>query len=141
MREAIYSAEKGGGAFCNGRKLKVSLNDDLRKSLLVTGFPYNIDENPDHAIERFVIFLKNSRAVRRLGSAAIDLCYVAEGIFDGFWEVSLNPWDMAAGKLIVEEAGGVVTNFNNEPLDLAGKQILATNGKIHDKMLKLLNSV
>lgn len=141
MREAIYSAEKGGGAFCNGRKLKVSLNDDLRKSLLVTGFPYNIDENPDHAIERFVIFLKNSRAVRRLGSAAIDLCYVAEGIFDGFWEVYLNPWDMAAGKLIVEEAGGMVTNFNNEPLDLAGKQILATNGKIHDKMLELLNSV
>ncbi|MGK9476530.1 inositol monophosphatase family protein [Melioribacter sp. OK-6-Me] len=140
MRDSIYSAEKGSGAFCNNRKLKVSSNDDLRKSLLVTGFPYNIDENPDHAIERFEIFLKNSRAVRRLGSAAIDLCYVAEGIFDGFWEVYLNPWDMAAGKLIIEEAGGVVTNFKNEPLDLNGKQILATNGKIHNKMLSLLNS-
>ncbi len=141
MRDSIYSAEKGSGAFCNDRKLKVSSNDDLRKSLLVTGFPYNIDENPDHAIERFELFLKNSRAVRRLGSAAIDLCYVAEGIFDGFWEVYLNPWDIAAGKLIVEEAGGMVTNFKNEPHDLAEKQLLATNGKIHDKMLELLNSV
>jgi myo-inositol-1(or 4)-monophosphatase len=96
MRNVIYSAEKENGSYCNGRKLKVSENDDLKKSVLVTGFPYNISDNPDHAAERFTAFLKASRAVRRLGSAAIDMCYVAEGVFDGFWEVALNPWDMAA---------------------------------------------
>src|SRR3989339_1431836 len=111
MRDEIYSAEKGSGSFRNGMKLKVSSNDDLRKSVLVTGFPYNIAENPDHAFERFIASLKAARAVRRLGSAAIDFCYVASGVFDGFWEVHLHPWDICAGKLIVEEAGGVVTNF------------------------------
>src|SRR3989339_513613 len=111
MRDEIYSAEKGSGSYCNGIKLKVNSNDDLRKSVLVTGFPYNIAENPDHAVERFIASLKAARAVRRLGSAAIDFCYVASGVFDGFWEVHLHPWDICAGKLIVEEAGGVVTNF------------------------------
>ena len=81
----------------------------------------------------------NSRAVRRLGSAAIDFCYTAAGVFDGFWEVHLHPWDLAAGKLIVEEAGGVVTDFANKPIDIYSKQILATNGIIHGKMLELLN--
>ena len=138
MRDALYSAEIENGAFCNGRKLKVSTNDDLRKSVLVTGFPYNISENPDHAFERFTAFLKSSRAVRRLGSAAIDMCYVAEGVFDGFWEVSLNPWDMAAGKLIIEEAGGMVTDFSGNPMDIYGKQILASNKLVHDKMIEIL---
>ncbi len=141
MRDAMYSAEIGGGAYCNGQRLQVSTNDDLEKSVLVTGFPYDIKNNPDHAIERFVSFLKNSRAVRRLGSAAIDICYVAEGVFDGFWEVHLNPWDMAAGKLLVEEAGGVVTNFSGEKIDIYSKQILASNGKVHSEMLRVLNSV
>lgn len=141
MRDEIYSSEKGGGSFRNGQKLHVSRNEDLRKSMLVTGFPYGIADNPDYAIERFAAFLKSSRAVRRLGSAAIDLCYVAAGVFDGFWEVYLNPWDMAAGKLLVEEAGGTVTDFNGTPMNIFNKQILASNGIVHSEMLRVLNSV
>ncbi len=139
MRDALYSSEKGCGSFCNGRKLSVSSNDDLRKSVLVTGFPYNISENPDNAFERFISFLREARAVRRLGSAAIDLCYVAEGVFDGFWEVSLNAWDMAAGVLIVNEAGGLITDFAGNKIDIYKKQLLASNGKVHNKMLNILN--
>jgi myo-inositol-1(or 4)-monophosphatase len=138
MRDALYSCEKGSGAFCNGRKLSVSTNDDLRKSVLVTGFPYDISENPEHAIEHFISFLKEARAVRRLGSAAIDLCYVAEGVFDGFWEVSLNAWDMAAGVLLVNEAGGVVTDFLENKINIYGKKLLASNGKVHNRMLGIL---
>ncbi len=140
MRDEIYSAEKGNGSFCNGQKLQVNSNDDLRKSVLVTGFPYNISENPDYAFERFIASLKAARAVRRLGSAAIDFCYVASGVFDGFWEVHLHPWDVCAGKLIVEEAGGIVTNFNNEKIDIYSKQILATNDFVHNSMIKLLSN-
>lgn len=139
MRDVLYSSEKGNGSFANGIKLHVSTNDDLRKSVLVTGFPYNVAENPDFAFERFIEFLKHARAVRRLGSAAIDFCYVAEGVFDGFWEVFLNPWDMCAGKLIVEEAGGEVTGFNGKQMSIYSKQILATNGKVHNRMIEILN--
>lgn len=139
MRDAMYFAEKGNGSFMNEKKLAVSTNDDLRRSVLVTGFPYNIKENPHRAIERFGKFLRKSRAIRRLGSAAIDLCYVAQGVFDGFWEVHLNPWDMCAGKLIVEEAGGLVTNFKGEEMTIYSKQLLATNGKVHEEMMKVLN--
>lgn len=139
MRDIVYSAEKGSGAFYNGNPLKVSKEDNLAESLLVTGFPYDIKTNPDKSIEKFNAFLLNSRAVRRLGSAAIDLCYVAQGIFEGFWEVHLQPWDMCAGILLVEEAGGSVTNFNNDPVNIYSKQILATNGKVHKDMLGILN--
>jgi len=139
MRDEIYSSEKGSGSFRNGQKLQVSTNDDLRKSMLVTGFPYDIQDNPDFAIERFAAFLKTSSAVRRLGSAAIDMCYVAAGVFDGFWEVHLHPWDICAGKLIVEEAGGVVTNFKGEVIDIYSKQILATNGKVQKRMVEVLD--
>ncbi|TSA28174.1 MAG: inositol monophosphatase [Ignavibacteriales bacterium] len=140
MRDEIYTSEKGSGSFRNGQKLNVSTNDDLQKSVLVTGFPYNIAENPDHAFERFIASLKAARAVRRLGSAAIDFCYVASGVFDGFWEVHLHPWDICAGKLIVEEAGGVVTNFAGEKIDIYSKQILATNNFVHRSMIKLLSN-
>lgn len=141
MRDAMYSAEKGSGAFCNGRNLNVSTNDDLHKSVLVTGFPYNVHENPDNAYERFASFLRVARAVRRLGSAAIDMCYVAEGVFDGFWEVSLNAWDMAAGMIIVEEAGGLITDFSGNPTNIFGKQILASNGKVHKAMIDVMNNM
>ncbi|MCX7876885.1 MAG: inositol monophosphatase [Melioribacteraceae bacterium] len=141
MRDALYSAEKKAGSFCNGHKINVSSNENLKNSVLVTGFPYNVSENPDKAFERFIAFLKNSRAVRRLGSAAIDMCYVAEGVFDGFWEVALNPWDIAAGKLIIEEAGGFVTDFNGFPMNIFDKRLLASNGKIHQHMIKVLNQV
>jgi myo-inositol-1(or 4)-monophosphatase len=134
----LYSAEAGGGAYADGEKLKVSENSNLRYSLLVTGFPYNIRENPYNALEKFVALIKASRGMRRLGSAAIDFCYVARGVFDGFWEVFLNPWDICAGKLIVEEAGGLVTNFDGENINIDSKQILASNGKIHKDLIEIL---
>ena len=141
MRDVIYSAKKGSGSFENGEKISVSKNENLGHSVLVTGFPYNIKENPDKANERFIAFLKKARAIRRLGSAAIDFCYVASGVFDGFWEVSLHPWDICAGKLIVEEAGGNVTNFDGSPINIYSKQILATNKLVHQDMIKILNIV
>jgi myo-inositol-1(or 4)-monophosphatase len=138
MNNTIYSSEKGGGAFRDGQKLQVSTNGDLEKSNLVTGFPYNISENPDFAIERFVSFLKQSRAVRRLGSASIDMCLVATGVFDGFWEVELHPWDVCAAKLLIEEAGGIVTNFAGEQIDIYSQQFLACNKNIYEKMIEVL---
>ncbi|MBL1212715.1 MAG: inositol monophosphatase [Ignavibacteriae bacterium] len=139
MRDKLYSSELGSGSFCSDEKLNVSKENNLKHSILVTGFPYNVYENPNAVIEKFGAFVKNSRAVRRLGSAAIDFCYVAEGVFEGFWEVSLNPWDICAGKLIVEEAGGIVTNFADESININSKQILATNKLVHADMLKILN--
>jgi myo-inositol-1(or 4)-monophosphatase len=141
MRDVIYSAEKSSGSFLNGKKISVNKNKNLGHGVLVTGFPYDIRQNPDKAIERFIAFLKQARAIRRLGSAAIDFCYVASGVFDGFWEVSLHPWDICAGKLIVEEAGGVVTDFNGNKIDIYSKRILATNGLVHQKMIEVLNSI
>ena len=139
MQDKLYSAELGSGSFCDSEKLSVSKESNLKRSVLVTGFPYNVYENPNTIIEKFGAFIKSSRAVRRLGSAAIDFCYVAEGVFEGFWEISLNPWDICAGKLIVKEAGGIVTNFANEPININSKQILATNKWVHADMLEILN--
>ncbi len=135
MRNIFYSAEKGSGAYANESKIQVSNNDKLGLGVLVTGFPYNVAENPDKAFERFTNLTKKARAVRRLGSAAIDFCYVASGVFDGFWEVSLHPWDLCAGKLIVEEANGLVTDFSGREIGIFSKQILATNKKIHQQMI------
>ena len=140
MRNAMYSAEKNSGSFLNGKKIKVNNNSDLSRSVLVTGFPYDVAENPLNAVEKFSAFLKKTRAIRRLGSAAIDFCYVAQGVFEGFWEVSLNPWDICAGKLIVEEAGGIVTDFNNNSINIDSKQILATNKFVHQEMLEILQA-
>ena len=139
MRDAIYSAEKSSGAYENDKQIRVSTNSDLLKSVLVTGFPYDIKENYKEAVKIFSSFLTKTRAVRRLGSAAIDYCYVASGTFDGFWEINLSPWDVAAGTLLVEEAGGKVTNFKNETLDINSNQYLATNGLVHEKMLEIIN--
>ena len=141
MRDEMFYAEMGSGSYCNSERLSVSINDDLKKSMLVTGFPYDISENPDFAMERFNAFLKEARAIRRLGSAAIDFCYVASGVFDGFWEVSLNSWDACAGSLIVEEAGGVVTDFNEKRITKGTKQYLASNGKVHQAMIDILKAV
>jgi len=134
----LFTAEKGKGAFLNGKRIHVSQQPTLSKSMLVTGFPYNIVENPNHAVERFVNFLMKAQAVRRMGSAAIDLAYVACGRFDGFWEVALNPWDMAAGVLLVDEAGGKVNNFTGGTFSIYEKEILASNGIIQQEMLELL---
>jgi myo-inositol-1(or 4)-monophosphatase len=140
IRDITYYAEKGGGAFAGSQKINVSGNDNLSHSVLATGFPYNISDNPEHALEKFTALTKASRGMRRLGSAAIDFCYVASGIFDGFWEVYLYPWDICAGKLIVEEAGGRVSGFSGEKIDIYTKRILATNGRIHNRMTEFLKN-
>lgn len=139
MMDMVYSAEKGGGAFANDKKISVNEGDNLKQSLLVTGFPYNIADNPYGALEKFAELTKATSGVRRLGSAAIDFCYVAKGVFEGFWEVNLNPWDICAGKFIVEEAGGLVTDFSGNKIDFYSKQILCSNGKVHNGMISILN--
>jgi len=136
--EELFTAEKGSGAFLNGKRLRVSSTDQLINSLLITGFPYNIAKNPDHAVEHFVHFLMEGQGIRRLGSAALDLAYVAAGRYDGFWEVNLNPWDMAAGVLLIREAGGHATDFSGGPSSVYKKQVLATNGVIHNAMIDVL---
>jgi len=141
MRGIIFSAELGAGAFAKSEKIAVSNNDNLAHSMLVTGFPYNKKENPDKLFERFIALTKTARGVRRLGSAAIDFCYLASGVFDGFWEVHLHPWDICAGKLIVEEAGGRVTDFDGNKTNIFTKRILSTNGKIHEQVIKVMNSL
>ncbi len=138
MRKTTYAAEKGSGAFENNKKISVSNNDQLEKSVLVTGFSYDVKQNYVKPMEHFTSFLTKTRAVRRLGSAAIDFCYVANGVFDGFWEADLNPWDVCAGLLIVEEAGGKTSDYQGNKLELNSKKFLATNGKVHKKMLEIL---
>ena len=137
--DELFTAEKGSGAYLNGRRLKVTTTSRLIDSLLVTGFPYDIAQNPENAIGHFVNFVVEGQGLRRLGSAAIDLAYVAAGRFDGFWEVTLNPWDMAAGVLLVREAGGRVTDFIGGESSIYKKQVLATNGAIHEAMLQVLS--
>ncbi len=134
----LYSAERGSGAFLNGTRIRVSETDTMINGLLITGFPYNIHNNPDQTIERFTDFLKEVQAVRRLGSAAIDLCYIAAGRGDGFWESNLKPWDMAAGIVLVEEAGGTVTGFRGEPITPFDNWIVASNGRLHRGMLEII---
>lgn len=112
----------------------------MESACLVTGFPYRWVEVHMDPISVFERFIRMGLPVRRLGSAAIDLCWVAAGRFDGFWEYNLNPWDIAAGYLIIEEAGGRISNFNGDPYSVYDKQTLATNGKIHEAMLKIINT-
>ena len=138
--DELFTAEKGKGAFLNGRRISSSKTPLLKESLLVTGFPYNVAENPGHAVEHFVHFLMNAQAVRRMGSAAIDLAYVAAGRYDGFWEVALNPWDVAAGALLVLESGGSITDFSGNPFSIYKKEVLASNGLVHPQMVELLKS-
>lgn len=138
MQDIMYSSESGSGAFANEKKIYVSKRESILQSMLVTGFPYNVKDNPENAFERFETLTRNTRAVRRLGSAAIDFCYVAAGVFEGFWEVHLHPWDICAGKLIVEEAGGLVTDFDGNKIDIFSKRILASNSFVHNKMIELL---
>jgi len=140
MNDVVYSAEKGSGAFANDKQIRVSSNDKLGRSLLATGFAYNVKENPQHTFEKFAAVTKSARAVRRLGSAALDICHVAKGIYDGFWEINLSPWDVCAGMIISEEAGGSVTDFSGNEIDIYSKQILVSNGKVTDRLLNLLSN-
>lgn len=136
--EELFVAEKGNGAYLNGRKIQVSRVDKLRRALLSTGFPYDILENPGQAMQQFSGFVDTAQAVRRDGAAALDLCYVAMGRFDGFWEVRLKPWDSAAGVLIITEAGGTVTDFQGAPYSIYKDEIAVSNGLIHDQMCEVL---
>lgn len=138
VAEELYTAERGSGARLNGQHVHVSDRSEIVDTLLCTGFPYTIREERRQQVEVFASFLGHAQAVRRLGSAALDLCYVAAGRFDGFWEEHLNPWDMAAGVLIVEEAGGRVTRYDDSQIDLFGGQIIASNGRVHEAMLAVI---
>lgn len=134
-----FSAIVGQGAYLNDNKIAVSDTSKMVDSLLVTGFPYDINLNPGTLLERFNHLIMAAQAVRRLGSAALDLCFVACGRFDGFWEERLNPWDTAAGELIAREAGAWVTNFANQPFHLDHLEIAAANTHIHSQLIDLLN--
>jgi myo-inositol-1(or 4)-monophosphatase len=141
MSGELFYAEKGKGAFLNDEKISVTKENNLKKSLLVTGFPYVSSKCPYKPVESFSRFLNMDIPIRRLGSAALDLCWTALGRFDGFWEYNLNPWDVAAGYLIMTEAGGKVTDFKGGKFSIYEKEILATNGLIHEDMLKVLQSL
>jgi myo-inositol-1(or 4)-monophosphatase len=141
LRDEMFLAERGKGSYLNGRPLHVSSATELQRSLLVTGFPYNAWDTPQDNFANFVKFGKLTQGVRRLGSAALDLCYVAAGRFDGFWEMSLHPWDVAAGGLISEEAGARVTNVNGGPDYISQPQsVIAATPGIHTHILEKLNT-
>lgn len=139
-RRELFTAERGVGAFLNGRRLQVSRADHLVDAMLVTGFPYDVHDRVDEIVGLFGRFVGQARAVRRLGSAAIDLCYVAAGRLDGFWERNLKPWDTAAGVLIVREAGGTITGMDGAGYSSRVPHLLATNGRIHDDMLATIRA-
>ena len=141
VREELFTATRDGGATLNGARIRVSPIERVEDALLVTGFPYDVRENPVPILSRFEAFLLRAQGVRRDGSAALNLCYLAMGRFDGFWESHLSPWDMAAGVLILEEAGGFATDFAGRPLRLDGRQILASNTRLHDEMKEILAKV
>lgn len=137
IRDEMFSAERGLGASLNGKRIQVSQNPTLSSALLCTGFPYDVRERSEFA-RHFTNFIMNAQGVRRDGAAALDLAYVAAGRFDGFWEEGLKPWDVAAGVLMIEEAGGRVSNYRGEPFDIQTPPILASNGLIHEEMMRIL---
>jgi myo-inositol-1(or 4)-monophosphatase len=140
LRNDLYTARRGEGAFCNSTALRVSEVGALDASLLATGFPYDIRTSSQTNLKNFCAFAVRTQGVRRSGSAAIDLCHVAAGRLDGFWELKLNPWDCAAGYLIVREAGGVVTNFRGRPGSIYEREVIASNGLIHQEMIAVLET-
>lgn len=136
--EELFTAERGAGAFLNGKRLQASAISTLPDALLATGFPNDVAGAQQNNLDYFVRFMRRAQGVRRPGSAALDLCYVAAGRFDGFWELKLYPWDMAAGSLMVMEAGGRVTDLRGGPHVLSNPQIVASNGLLHEEMLRVL---
>lgn len=138
MLRETFVATRGGGAWLNGRRLRVSRTEEMNRSLLVTGFPYDIRTRPDNNLDHWNTFAVRCRAVRRDGSAALNLAYVAAGRFDGFWEIVLQPWDMAAAALMVTEAGGRLSDLYGRPFDPFGRVCVASNGRIHDEILRTL---
>lgn len=138
MTDELFSAAFGCGAFRNGRRLSVSDRQPLSGALLATGFPYDCATDPENNFDHFIRFQKAARGIRRAGAAALDLAYLAAGRLDGFWEVKLKPWDVAAGTLLVREAGGLVTAFDGSAYDVTNHRILASNCLIHDEMVAVL---
>jgi myo-inositol-1(or 4)-monophosphatase len=139
-RRELFTAERGVGAWLNGAPLRVSSADALIDALLCTGFPYSVQTDSGYLLGLFGDFLRQARAVRRLGSAAIDMAYVAAGRLDGFWEVKLNPWDISAGALMIEEAGGRVTGLTGAVFDSRKGEVVASNGRIHDAMVEIIRA-
>jgi myo-inositol-1(or 4)-monophosphatase len=137
-REELFTAERGCGAFLNDAPLRVSTPATLLDALLVTGFSYDVHDRGGDLLDLFGAFLGRAQAVRRLGSAALDLCYVAAGRFEAFWEQHLKPWDVTAGALLVTEAGGRVTGMDGAPFDPAAAHLVASNGRVHDAMLTVI---
>jgi myo-inositol-1(or 4)-monophosphatase len=140
-RDELFVGERGAGATLNDARLTVSTTEALDRSLLVTGFPYDIRTNHDNNLQEYATFAVRSRAVRRLGSALLDLAYVAAGRLDGFWELSLSPWDVVAGGILVEEAGGRLTDLTGGPVDIDRPRVVASNGRIHGEMLAVLKEI
>ena len=140
LREELFTAVQGKGAFLNGRRLHVSKNRLLIQSLLATGFPYDRARSKENNLDHFNAMIMVSQEIRRSGSAALDLCSVAAGRLDGFWELKLKPWDVAAGMLLVHEAGGTVSGLDGSPFGAYDKHIVASNGLIHQQMLDILHS-
>ena len=138
LTQELFTAVRNGGAWLNGQRLQVSATESLNDAILVTGFPYNVAQNPLRCIDQFAAVVSKGLPVRRLGSAALDLAYTAAGRFDAFWESILQPWDMAAGVLLVQEAGGCVTQYHNAPFELTTGSIIASNGLIHAELSELL---
>ena len=139
--DELFTARRGGGSFRNGRQIKVSSTPRLADSLIATGFPYDIRTSPKNNLDNFREFAPRAQGLRRGGSAALDFCYVAAGHLDGFWEVSLHPWDCAAGYLIVREAGGTVTNFDGARGSIYEREMVSSNSLIHGEMLAVLQKV
>ena len=138
LLDELFSAVRGHGARLNDRPLQVSAETRLDHAMLATGFAYDVHRSVEDNLGHFAAFVKAARAIRRDGSAALDLCYVAAGRFDGFWELKLHPWDVAAGLLIVEEAGGRTSDFSGRGTCASGQQTVASNGQLHDAILELL---
>jgi myo-inositol-1(or 4)-monophosphatase len=141
MADELFTAERGEGARLNGRRIHVTGTAEIGDALICTGFPYSVREKPGHLIAGFAEFMRQSRAVRRLGSAALDLCYTAAGRFDAFYEESLRAWDIAAGVVLVEEAGGRVTGTRGEPVTPHAGHVVASNGHLHETVLSTLDTV
>ena len=137
VRDEMFAAERGIGATLNGRRIRVSEVSDLNRALLCTGFPYDVRDRGDFA-RHFTNFIMTSQGVRRDGAAALDMAYVSCGRFDGFWEEGLRPWDVAAGLLLIEEAGGRVSRYDGTPFDIHTPPILTSNGLIHEAMMSVL---
>ncbi|MGZ8842779.1 MAG: inositol monophosphatase family protein [Pyrinomonadaceae bacterium] len=139
IRDEMFTAERGQGAALNGRRIRVSPTPTLASALLCTGFPYDVRERSEFA-RHFSNFIMAAQGVRRDGAAALDLAYVAAGRFDGFWEEGLKPWDVAAGALIIEEAGGRISDYTDGPLNIFTPPVLASNGLIHEEMMRVLRA-